>query len=62
MPWHIHLSGVVHLSECDLRGGADLPVVDLHRGADLRRIGSDLLAESNLPDVSVVRRDADLPH
>lgn len=60
LSWNIDMSGFLHMLECDLRGGPDMSIGDMHGRADMRRFGSDLLAQSYLPALSVMRRDADL--
>jgi hypothetical protein len=51
----VDLSGLIHLFECDLCCGADVSVGDVYCRADLRRLRGDLFAESDMPDVPVVR-------
>jgi hypothetical protein len=60
MPRDVDVSGILHVSERYLRGGANLSISHMHRRANLRRIGSDLLSESDVPAVSVLRRNANV--
>ena len=60
LSWHIDMSGFLHMLECDVRGDPDLSVGNLHRRADMRGFGGDLLAQPYLSAVSIVRRDPDL--
>lgn len=60
MPWRVDVCGILHMHECNLRRNSNMPLGDMHGRADVRGLGIDVFAKSDVRVLPVLYRHGHL--